>query len=81
MGVSKKLLVASVFDAEEGESKRITNSKDFRKLRAPSFPIRWPALAFLSEEGNLKSALLRLRVIEKKANDGLLTGLNPRLKQ
>ena len=29
----------------------------------------------LSEEGNLKSALLRLRVIEKKANDGLLTGL------
>jgi ParB family transcriptional regulator, chromosome partitioning protein len=32
---------------------------------------------FLSEDGDLESALLRRRVVEKKANDGRLTGLEP----
>jgi ParB family chromosome partitioning protein len=76
MGVSKKLLLPSVIDAvvKKVNQKRITNSKDLRKLRA-ILPDPVARAHFLSEEGDLESALLRLRVIEKKANDGLLTGL------
>jgi hypothetical protein len=76
MGVSKKLLVPSVIDAvvKKVNQKRITNSKDLRKLRA-ILPDPVARAHFLSEEGDLESAQLRLRVIEKKANDGLLTDL------
>src|SRR5277367_4213860 len=77
MGVSKKLLVPSVVDAvvKKVNQKRITNSKDLRKLRAilPD-PV---ARSFLrSDEGDLESAQLRLRPAEAKTtNDGLLTDL------
>jgi ParB family chromosome partitioning protein len=76
MGVSKKLLVPSVIDAvvKKVNQKRITNSKDLRKLRA-ILPDPVARAHFLSEEGDLESAQLRLRVIEKKADDGLLTDL------
>jgi ParB family chromosome partitioning protein len=76
MGVSKKLLVPSVIDAvvKKVNQKRITNSKDLRKLR---IILRDPVARahFLSEEGDLESAQLRLRPIEKKAKDGLLAEL------
>jgi hypothetical protein len=74
MGVSKRLLVPSVIDAvvKKVNQKRITNSKDLRKLRA-ILPDPVARAHFLSEEGDLDSAQLRLRVIEKNANDGLLT--------
>src|ERR1700719_1538007 len=76
MGVSKKLLVPSVIDAvvNKVNQKRITNSKDLRKLRA-ILPDPVARAHFLSDEGDLESAQLRLRAIEKKANDGLLTDL------
>jgi ParB family transcriptional regulator, chromosome partitioning protein len=76
MGVSKKLLLPSVIDAvvKKVNQKRITNSKDLRKLRA-ILPDPVARAHFLSEEGDLESAQLRLRVIEKKASNGLLTDL------
>jgi ParB family chromosome partitioning protein len=76
MGVSKKLLVPSVIDAvvNKVNQKRITNSKDLRKLRS-ILPDPVARAHFLSEEGDLESAQLRLRPIEKKAKDSLLTEL------
>jgi ParB family transcriptional regulator, chromosome partitioning protein len=76
MGVSKKLLVPSVIDAvvKKVNQKRITNSKDLRKLRT-ILPDPVAREHFLSEEGDLESALLRLRPAEKNDNDGLLTNL------
>jgi ParB family transcriptional regulator, chromosome partitioning protein len=76
MGVSKKLLVPSVIDAvvKKVNQKRITNSKDLRKLRT-ILPDPVAREHFLSEEGDLESALLRLRPAEKHDNDGLLTNL------
>lgn len=76
MGVSKKLLVPSVVDAvvKKVNQKRITNSKDLRKLRT-ILPDPVARAHFLSDEGDLESAELRLRPAEKKPNDGLLTGL------
>jgi ParB family chromosome partitioning protein len=76
MGVSKKLLVPSVIDAvvKKVNQKRITNSKDLRKLRAV-LPDPVARAHFLSEEGDIESALLRLRPTERKARDGLLTEL------
>src|ERR1700693_6562433 len=76
MGVSKKLLVPSVIDAvvKKVNQKRITNSKDLRKLRA-ILPDPVARAHFLSEEGDLESAQLRLRPIEKKPKDSLLTEL------
>ena len=75
MGVSKKLLVPSVIDAvvKKVNQKRITNSKDLRKLRA-ILPDPVARAHFLSEEGDSKSAQLRLRA-KKKTDDGLLTDL------
>src|ERR1700686_4934456 len=61
MGVSKKLLVPSVIDAvvkKVGE-KRITNSKDLRKLRV-ILPDPVAPEHFLKGEGDLESACLRL---------------------
>jgi ParB family chromosome partitioning protein len=76
MGVSKKLLVPSVIDAvvKKVNQKRITNSKDLRKLRT-ILPDPVARAHFLSEDGDLESAQLQLRPVEKKENDGLLTNL------
>lgn len=76
MGVSKKLLVPSVVDAVVAKvnQKRITNSKDLRKLRA-ILPDPVARAHFLTDEGDLDSAQLRLRPVEKKTKDGLLTEL------
>src|SRR5258708_7904293 len=76
MGVSKKLLVPSVIDpvVKKVNQKRITNSKDLRKLRT-ILPDPVARAHFLSEEGDLESAQLHLRPVEKKENDGLLTNL------
>jgi ParB family chromosome partitioning protein len=77
MGVRKKLLVPSVIDAvvKKVNQKRITNSKDLRKLRT-ILPDPVARAHFLSDEGDLESAQLRLRPIEKKAKDGLLAELD-----
>jgi ParB family transcriptional regulator, chromosome partitioning protein len=76
MGVSKKLLVPSAIDAvvKKVNQKRITNSKDLRKLRT-ILPDPVARAHFLSDEGDLESAQLRLRPVEKKAKDNLLTEL------
>lgn len=72
MGVSKKLLTPSVVEAvvKKVNQKRITNSKDLRKLRAilPDPVARWQ---FLSEGGDLDSAMLRLSAPEKKTKGSL----------
>jgi ParB family transcriptional regulator, chromosome partitioning protein len=77
MGISKKLLVPSVIDAvvEKVNQKRITSSKELRKLRA-ILPDPVARAHFLSDEGDLESAQLRLRAVEKKPKDGLLTELD-----
>jgi ParB family transcriptional regulator, chromosome partitioning protein len=76
MGVSKKLLVPSVIDAvvKKVNQKRISNSKDLRKLRT-ILPDPVARAHFLSEEGDLESAQLRLRPVETKADPGLLADL------
>lgn len=76
MGVSKKLLVPTVIDAvvRKVNEKRITNSKDLRKLRK-ILPDPVARAHFLSESGDLDSAELRLRPSEKKQNTGPLTDL------
>jgi ParB family chromosome partitioning protein len=77
MGVSKKLLAPSVVDAvvQKVNQKRITNSKDLRKLRS-ILPDPVARAHFLSDSGDLESAQLRIHVIEKKGNEGLLTNLD-----
>jgi len=77
MGVSKKLLAPSIIDAvaKKVNQKRITNSKDLRKLRT-ILPDPVARAHFLSEEGDLESAQLRLRPTQKKPKDGLLTELD-----
>jgi ParB family chromosome partitioning protein len=76
MGVSKKLLVPSVIDAvvKKVNQKRITNSKDLRRLRT-ILPDPVARAHFLSDTGDLESAQLRIRPAEKKGNDKLLTDL------
>src|SRR5687767_7735861 len=72
MGVSKKLLTPSVVDAvvKKVNQKRITNSKELRKLRA-ILPDPVGRAHFLSDAGDLDSAMLRLGPREKKAKGGL----------
>jgi ParB family chromosome partitioning protein len=72
MGVSKKLLTPSVTDAvvKKVSEKRITNSKDLRKLRS-ILPDPVARQHFLSDEGNLESAMLRLAPAAKKPKGGL----------
>lgn len=77
MGVSKKLLTPSVVDAvvKKVNQKRITNSKDLRKLR----PILTDPVArahFLNDNGDLESAMLRLAPQEKKQKGGLVGNLD-----
>jgi ParB family transcriptional regulator, chromosome partitioning protein len=71
MGVSKKLLTPSVIDAvvEKAQQKRITNSKDLRKLRA-ILPDPVARENFRSEEGDLETAALRIAP-GKKGKRGL----------
>jgi ParB family chromosome partitioning protein len=68
MGVSKNLLTPSVIDAvvTKVNQKRVTNSKDLRKLRTI---LRDPVAKtnFLSEEGSIDTAMLRLAPKEAKA--------------
>jgi ParB family transcriptional regulator, chromosome partitioning protein len=67
MGVSKKLLTPSAIDAvvEKVGQKRITNSKDLRKLRTIlSDPVAREN--FLTEEGDLETASLRVSLSKTK---------------
>jgi ParB family chromosome partitioning protein len=75
MGVSKKLLVPTVVDAvvKKVNQKRITNSKDLRKLRS-ILPDPIAKAEFLSDSGDLESAQVRVRAPERK-QAGLLIDL------
>ena len=72
MGVSKKLLTPSVMEAvvSKVSEKRITNSKDLRKLRKI---LRDPVAKehFLSRKGDIDSAMLRIAPPEAKPARGL----------
>ncbi|MGA2340998.1 MAG: ParB N-terminal domain-containing protein [Terracidiphilus sp.] len=70
MGVNKKLLVPTVIDAvvKKVNEKRITNSKDLRKLRA-ILPDPVARAHFLSDSGDVDSAQLRIRPVEKAHDD------------
>lgn len=76
MGVSKKLLVPTVIDAviKKINQKRITNSKDLRKLRT-ILPDPIARAHFLSDPGDLESAQLRIRREEKADDEQPLTEL------
>ena len=71
-GVSQKLVTPSVVDAviRKVAQKRITNSKDLRKLRA-ILPDPVAREHFLSDGGDIDSAMLRLAPSAKKAKGGL----------
>jgi ParB family chromosome partitioning protein len=81
MGVSKKLLVPTVVDAvvKKVNEKRITNSKDLRKLRT-ILPDPVARSQFLSDAGDLESAELRVRPAEKKRDEEPLGGLGAALE-
>jgi ParB family transcriptional regulator, chromosome partitioning protein len=72
MGISKKLLSAEVIDAvvSKVKEKRITNSKDLRKLRKI---LRDPVAKdhFLEPSGDIDSALLRISPATPKAGESL----------
>jgi ParB family chromosome partitioning protein len=71
-GLSKKLLTPTVIDAviEKVNAKRVTNSKDLRKLRA-ILPDPVAREHFLSTEGDLDSAMFRLGPAARKSKSGL----------
>ena len=77
MGVSKNLLTPSVIDAvvDKVNGKRITNSKDLRKLRTI---LRDPVAKedFLSDQGDLESAMLRVPAPEKNPKPELVAELD-----
>jgi ParB family chromosome partitioning protein len=77
MGVSKKLLTPSVMDAVVAKvnAKRITNSKDLRKLRA-ILPDPVAKANFLSDAGDLDTALLRLGTPERAKSGGIADELD-----
>lgn len=72
MGVSKKLLTPTVIEAvvKKVNQKRITNSKDLRKLRT-ILPDPVARSQFLSDAGDLESAMLRLGPAPKLVKGGL----------
>jgi ParB family chromosome partitioning protein len=72
MGVSKKLLTPTVIEAvvKKVNQKRITNSKDLRKLRT-ILPDPVARSQFLSDAGDLESAMLRLGPAPKSIKGGL----------
>jgi ParB family chromosome partitioning protein len=67
MGLSKKLITPSVVEAvvRKVAERRITNPKDLRKLRS-ILPDPVARTHFLSDEGDIDSALLRLAPGPKK---------------
>lgn len=71
-GVSKKLLLPSVVDAvvDKVARKRITNSKDLRKLRA-ILPDPVAKAHFLTRDGDIESAMLRIGGNLQKESAGL----------
>jgi ParB family transcriptional regulator, chromosome partitioning protein len=75
-GVSKKLLTSEVVDAvvRQVNQKRVTNSKDLRKLRT-ILPDPVARAHFLSSEGDLDSAVLRVGGVSKKQRTGLAADL------
>jgi ParB family transcriptional regulator, chromosome partitioning protein len=81
MGVSKRLLVPTVVDAvvKKVNEKRITNSKDLRKLRT-ILPDPVARAQFLSDAGDLESAELRVRPAEKKRDEEPMGGLGAALE-
>lgn len=76
IGVNNKLRTPSVIDAvvRKVAQKRITNSKDLRKLRS-ILPDPVARDHFLSEEGDLDSAMLRLGLPTKKEKGGFPSDL------
>jgi ParB family transcriptional regulator, chromosome partitioning protein len=72
MGVSKKLLTPTVVEAviDKVAAKRITNSKDLRKLRQ-ILPDPVAREHFLSKQGDIYSAAMRLGAPQKKDKSGL----------
>ena len=77
MGVSKKLLTPSVIDAvvDKVNKQRVTNSKDLRKLRA----ILTDPVAkdnFLSQHGDLETAMLRVAPEIKRRDPGFVANLD-----
>lgn len=75
-GVSKKLLVPTVIDAvvDKVARKRITNSKDLRKLRA-ILPDPVARTNFLTHDGDIDSAMLRIGGEIQDKNMGLYSDL------
>jgi ParB family chromosome partitioning protein len=71
MGVSKKLLTPSVVEAvvKKVNQKRITNSKDLRKLRTV-LPDPVSRAQFLSDTGDIESAMLRVAPVAKQSKAG-----------
>jgi len=76
MGVSKKLLTPAVVEAvvKKVNQKRITNSKDLRKLRA-ILPDPVARAQFLNDTGDLDSAMLRLGPAPKPVKGGFANDL------
>lgn len=77
MGVSKKLLIPSVIDAvvSKVNQKRVTNSKDLRKLRS-ILPDPVARENFLSAEGDLETAMLRVAPDPKIADPDFIANLD-----
>jgi ParB family chromosome partitioning protein len=77
MGVSKKLLTPIVVDAvvKKVNQKRVTNSKDLRKLRT-ILPDPVAREHFLSSAGDLESAMLRVGPSGKKEKPSLAGDLD-----
>ena len=77
IGVNKNLRTPTVIDAvvRKVAEKRITNSKELRKLRT-ILPDPVARDHFLSEEGDIESAMLRLRVPPKKETEGFQSDLD-----
>ena len=76
-GVSKKLLTPVVVDevVRQVNAKRVTNSKDLRKLRA-ILPDPVAREHFVSGEGDLDSAMLRIAPTGTKKRSGLVGDLD-----
>ena len=72
MGVSKKLLTPSVVEAvvKKVNQKRVTNSKDLRKLRT-ILPDPVARSQFLNDQGDIESAMLRVVRAKKQSKAGL----------
>lgn len=75
MGVSKKLLTPSVVEAvvKKVNQKRITNSKDLRRLRMV-LPDPVARAHFLSDQGDIDSAMLRIAPPAPKQSKAGLPG-------